>query len=411
MNKLALSQLINQLQDAKTIRKQANRLYELAKSNQSLHFNFHPESLPPTANYVLEVIRENYPDLNIPYHSRWRHFEVDGINRVEQMKEAYPSMSSLSWGKMLYELVIISVFLDAGAGKYWSFKEPSTGRNYSRSEGLALASLKLYQDGMLSNHKHEPHRIDAERLIAFTTDELADVFQVDKTNPLEGLEGRVRLLNQLGQVIIQLPNYFGEEGRLGDFYAYVCSLERNNTLSASTLLRSVLHAFGPIWPKRVAIEGVFLGDVWPYQSLKTDEEGSEFIPFHKLSQWLTYSLIEPLEQAGIQITGIDELTGLPEYRNGGLFIDMGVLEIKNKEILQIPQDPGAPLIIEWRGLTIALLDDLAHRIRQSLDLNQEQLPLAKILQGGTWDAGRRIAKQLRSDGSPPIQIISDGTIF
>lgn len=411
MNKHAFSQLVEQLQDPKTIRQRAEKLYALAKSNQSLHFNFHPELLPSTANYVLEVMRENYPDLNIPYHSRWRHFEVDGLDRIKQMKNAHPSISSLAWGKMLYELVIISVFLDAGAGKYWSFKDPSTGRQYARSEGLALASLKLYQDGMLSNHKNEPHRIDAQRLIDFTTDELAYVFQVDKTNPLEGLEGRVSLLNQLGHAMVQLSTYFGEEGRLGDFYAYVCSLERNNTLSASTLLRSVLQAFGPIWPKRIAIEGIYLGDVWPYPALKTDEVGSEFIPFHKLSQWLTYSLIEPLEQAGIHISGIDELTGLPEYRNGGLFIDTGVLAIKNQEILQTPQDPGAPVIIEWRGLTIALLDDLAHRIRQTLDLNQKELPLAKILQGGTWDAGRRIAKKLRSDGGPPIQIKSDGTIF
>ena len=45
------------------------------------------------------------------------------------------------------------------------------------------------------------------------------------------------------------------------------------------------------------------------------------MPLHKLSQWLAYSLIEPLQRAGIAVTDIDGLTGLAEYRNGGLFID------------------------------------------------------------------------------------------
>jgi hypothetical protein len=39
------------------------------------------------------------------------------------------------------------------------------------------------------------------------------------------------------------------------------------------------------------------------------------------------------------------------------------------------------------------------------------LPLARILQGGTWAAGRTIAKRLRPDGGPPLKIISDGTVF
>jgi hypothetical protein len=39
------------------------------------------------------------------------------------------------------------------------------------------------------------------------------------------------------------------------------------------------------------------------------------------------------------------------------------------------------------------------------------LPLAKILQGGTWAAGRKIARERRADGSPPLRVVSDGTVF
>ena len=46
------------------------------------------------------------------------------------------------------------------------------------------------------------------------------------------------------------------------------------------------------------------------------------VPFHKLSQWLSYSLIESLERSGLKVLHIDQLTGLAEYRNGGLFVDL-----------------------------------------------------------------------------------------
>jgi hypothetical protein len=69
------------------------------------------------------------------------------------------------------------------------------------------------------------------------------------------------------------------------------------------------------------------------------------------------------------------------------------------------------VVVEWRSLTIVLLDRLAARIRQKLGLSADELPLMKVLEGGTWSAGRRIARQLRPDGSPPIAIASDGTVF
>jgi hypothetical protein len=121
--------------------------------------------------------------------------------------------------------------------------------------------------------------------------------------------------------------------------------------------------------------------------------------------------LEPLQELGLTITGLDALTGLPEYRNGGLCVDLGLLQIKDPIILQQAHSPGSEAIVEWRALTVILLDRLAETIRQTLNLSATDLPLVKILQGGTWTAGRRIASTLRTDGSPPIQIESDGTVF
>jgi hypothetical protein len=132
---------------------------------------------------------------------------------------------------------------------------------------------------------------------------------------------------------------------------------------------------------------------------------------HKLSQWLTYSLIEPLQRAGLVVTDIDGLTGLAEYRNGGLFVDHDVLRLRYPDDAERSHDAGSSLVVEWRALTVALLDLLAERIRARLGRNAETLPLASLLEGGSWAAGRAAAYQRRTDGSPPIKILSDGTVF
>ena len=101
---------------------------------------------------------------------------------------------------------------------------------------------------------------------------------------------------------------------------------------------------------------------------------------------------------------------MPEYRNGGLFLDAGVLRLKDESLADQLHDAGDELIVEWRALTVALLDELAPLVREQLGLSAEQMPLACVLEGGTWAAGRALAQQLHG-GKPPLNIQSDGTVF
>jgi hypothetical protein len=126
---------------------------------------------------------------------------------------------------------------------------------------------------------------------------------------------------------------------------------------------------------------------------------------------LSYSLIEPLQAAGISVTEIDGLTGLAEYRNGGLFLDGGVIVPKEPGILTAAHPPYSTVIIEWRALTVALLDDIAPLVRETLGVAEADFPLARVLEGGTWATGRRLARERRPDGGPPLRIVSDGTVF
>jgi hypothetical protein len=99
---------------------------------------------------------------------------------------------------------------------------------------------------------------------------------------------------------------------------------------------------------------------------------------------------------------------LPEYRNGGLLLDTGVLHLRDPGFAEATWSVGDELVVEWRALTVALLDELAPLVRRHLEA--PELPLACVLEGGTWAAGRELAGRLR-DGRPPLLIDSDGTVF
>jgi Protein of unknown function (DUF1688) len=400
------------LQSPQAIRDRTRALFKLAEQDQLQHFRYHPEALPATAAYVLDVMGQQYPDGDIPFHSRWRHFEVQGRSRLDLLEPELSALDPLEQARLKVDLAITSVLLDAGAGSRWRYVEPGTGIEFQRSEGLAIASFHSFTAGLFSSQPDHPWQADAHGLTQLTANQLAQAFQVNDDNPLLGLEGRVALLQKLGHALRQWPQFFGADlPRPGNLVDYWLQTAADDQLSATTILQTILLGLGSIWPGRVELGGINLGDVWPHPQLPDTGPGSNLVPFHKLSQWLTYSLLEPLQDLGLTITDLDQLTGLAEYRNGGLLIDCGVLSLKNAAALEISHAPGSPLIVEWRALTLCLLDDLAAHIRQTLGVDAASLPLAKILQGGTWMAGRQIAAEKRSGGTPPIQLASDGTVF
>jgi hypothetical protein len=46
-----------------------------------------------------------------------------------------------------------------------------------------------------------------------------------------------------------------------------------------------------------------------------------------------------------------------------------------------------------------------------LGVDAAAFPVAKLLEGGTWAAGRALAARLRPGGAPPLRVHSDGTVF
>jgi hypothetical protein len=400
------------LLSAAAVRERADQLFEHGLAGRLEHFTIDLSRLDACADEVVATIAENYADLDIPFHARWRHFSAGGIDRWGVVAEAVEWEDAPALARAAFDLAIVSVLLDAGAGPDWAYAEGRTGESFTRSEGLAVASFDLIIGGAFSSRPEDPLRADAEALSGFSVTELARGFQVSSDNPLVGLEGRCALLNRLGTAVAAAPEIFGQadDPRPGGLFDVIAATAADGRIAAPSILSAVLLHLGPIWPGRVALGGVDLGDTWRHSLATAEDETSGLVPFHKLSQWLSYSLIEPLEWAGYEVVDVDGLTGLPEYRNGGLFLDTGVLALKDPADAGRPHEVGSVLVVEWRALTVALLDRVAPLIRDSLGLSAADFPLAKVLEGGTWATGRRLA-QRRRGGQPPLQVVSDGTVF
>jgi Protein of unknown function (DUF1688) len=385
------------------VRERSQELYALGLDGRLQAWVVQPEVMAATADLVAEVVRTNYPDLQVPFHARWRHFTVGGHDRWTALRVSLPE-DAAERARAGFDLAILSVLLDAGAGMAWRYREAATGADYSRSEGLAVASLAMFAAGAFA--ADGTPRADAARLAAITAAELAQGFQAGAENPLVGLEGRAALLQRLGHTLAAA----GLE-RPGALFDILAAEAVDGAIPARAILIALLRHLGPIWPGRETLDGVNLGDCWRHPGIRRADATAGLIPFHKLSQWLAYSLIEPLEEAGLRVTDIDALTGLPEYRNGGLFLDMGVIRPRDPAVLEAEHAPGDILIVEWRALTVALLDGITPMVRARLDLPAEAFPLARVLEGGTWWAGRRLAQERRPDGGPPLRVVSDGTVF
>ncbi len=507
-----------------TIRARCAAVTRAVDQGRSGWFKIDRSALPVVAREVAALTRERFPDLKIPYHSRWRHFEAGGVDRKAELDNLLAGRSAAEVARARIDLTVVSVLLDAGAGPRWRYREggsvdalalpvhrqkgddllamlgaagggaarptaaqadstaaaptapqdagstppgdgaaasnasarttttrtepPAVGTDhlaYTRSEGLGVASFRAFVAGMFSDDPNDALRVDARALQRLDAAALASAFQVSTANPLVGVDGRAALLVRLGEVLQTQAQGQGGPARPGRLFDDLTEGGARRQVAAADILRALVSRYAPIWVSGSRVLGLPAGDVWrhPWAGADTGSSaenagsgraaadapgpaagtagqrqaasGSDpatggWVPFHKLSQWLTYSLLEPFQWAGIDVTGLDALTGLPEYRNGGLLLDHGVIVPRARADLARTWKPSDEFVVEWRALTVSLLDELADLVRAELGVDARALPLACVLEGGTWAAGRRIAQQLR-DGAPPFRIDSDGTVF
>jgi hypothetical protein len=398
------------LRTAAAVRERCGTVCRWVADGRSPHFTLDQTRLGAVADYVADVTRAAYPDLRIPYHSRWRHFSAGGIDRWNELA-AHLDADPIERARIAVDLATVSVLLDAGAGDAWRYRERETGLPFARSEGLAVASLAMFRAGAFSADPARPWRVDHAALAQLDAATLARGFQVDTDNPLVGLEQRSALLRRLGTALAQRPDLFGRApARPGRLVDYFLSIE-GGRISAPTVLAALLDGLSSIWPSGLVLHGFAVGDAGRHPAVRTGDDTDGIVPFHKLLQWLTYSIIEPLEAGGLSVERLDELTALAEYRNGGLLVDLGVVRPRLPIDPHVRHEVSSQLVVEWRALTVALMDELVDLVRAKLGLDSA-FAMPQLLQGGTWSAGRKIAQTLRPPaGPPPIPVAADGTVF
>ena len=443
------------LRSLNSVRARSKLVFSKAKRNQLAHFHVDLGKFKETASYVVSIIkvcslgrtrcedRANYfrpcqrdyaPDYqSIPAHGRWQHFEVGGRPRVDQLLASWPtSIDNQEKTRRLIDLFLVSVLLDAGAGNRWSYKSKESGKMYRRSEGLAVASLEMFKAGLFSSDPTEPCQVDGAGLRKLTVDQLAKGMQVSDTNIVAGLEGRAGLLSNLADALNN-QKLFGVDARPGnmlgidgppvfsDHHCLIFELDyllsHPSTQASSvpiitipTLWNVLTSGLGSIWPTtRTQVDGTSIGDAWPCSSMPASPPAQyweSIVPFHKLTQWLCYSLMTPMTKLlQIRFAGTELLTGLPEYRNGGLLVDTGLLTLKADDanrgvesFRRYAKLKGHPcmeivplftvdddVIVEWRAVTIGFLDELLLEVNRMLLLQgDDRLTLAQMLEAGTW---------------------------
>ncbi|KAF5967139.1 urg3 [Fusarium coicis] len=437
------------------VRDQASKVFASAKQGSLKHFDYDEGQMGAVADYVSKVIdvsntmileitlkdgpnnaqRDFGPDKydTIPPHGRWQHFEVGDVARVDALVKRWSSEDGVDKTEItrrLVDLFFVSVLLDAGAGDVWRFKEPETGQVVVRSEGIAVASLHMFTAGSFSSDSSLKEKVDAKGLVELQDSSFEQHFQVSSENPMVGVSSRVKLLQAVGSNLLKHPEVFGELGRPGNLVDYLTSkASRSKTLDYEQLWFCLQDLLIPSWPgNRTVFNGHPIGDGWPLELLSdfADSQGdkdpkSKIQPFHKLTQWLAYSLSVIFErQLGFTWKNMHLGTGLPEYRNGGLFVDLGVLKLKPDDLKagkessgqELPQfEASDDVIVEWRALTVALLDELHKMLKEKYEPRGVSLSLLQMLEAGSWKSGRLLAAELRPETKcSPILVISDAAI-
>ncbi|OKL61430.1 hypothetical protein UA08_03141 [Talaromyces atroroseus] len=436
----------------RAIRERAKIVADATHAGELSHFDFHEDLLGDVADFVTSVIK--FPDMvssfqrdygpdkfdTIPPHGRWQHFDLGNVPRITALirdwKVDAAKCDNYEVTRRLVDLFFVSVLLDAGAGDHWRYIEPSTEREYERSEGIAVASLYMFQSLAFAYTEHESDKvplvngkllIERKGLEQLRTDVLEQGFQVSDSNSMLGIASRGDLLRSLGRSLLAHPDIFGNEGRPGNLVDYMIKTAGGSSeLDIITLWDTLQTLLIPIWPKdRITIAGKAIGDAWPLQVLQRKACSSHNLtdsiqPFHKLTQWLTYSLMVPFQRIlGLQWVNAESLTALAEYRNGGLFVDLGVLQLKKEALNRglkesgglLPMfEAGDDVIVEWRAVTLALIDELYKMVLSRMD--GVHLTMAQLLEAGSWKSGREVAAKHRPETkSSPILIKSDGTVF
>jgi hypothetical protein len=395
---------------AERVRSVANTLLDRALADHLDHVTVDISKLDQALIEVLETAKQAYPDFQIPPYGVWRLFEAGGVDRWSALASVRNFQSADELLAAASDLAILAAYMDVNTLQGWSYEDMMAGTVATGREATALAVINMFAAGSFSSDPVDPFRVDADAMIRLEIEELATGLQISAEQEEEFLKHLQRQLKRFGEALALRPDLFGEgqSTRPGNLVVKVGS-EGWGSVDATVLLDRLLQSLAPLWEGGAAERDVAFGDSFAHP-VKANSANQEIVPFHLNAQRMVYSLVEPLAWAGYEVDELDTLTGPGDAEHAGLFVNTGVLGFKS-ETGDLSDDQALDRHTEVRAVTIALTDRLAAMLRKELDVEQEQLPLSCILEGGTSRAGAAIVSENQDLREKLEKIMNPDSIF
>jgi hypothetical protein len=168
------------------------------------------DRLDSCAEEVVATSRQNYPSLDIPFHARWRHFSVDGSIAGVRSQRARPGPITRRWRGLRFDLAIVSVLPRRRRRAGLDLHEAAPASASHARRGLRLQASTCSSPAAFSSRPDDPFREEPRRSRRSPWRIWLTGFQAGPDNPLVGLDGRVALLNRLGQTLAASPDVFGQ---------------------------------------------------------------------------------------------------------------------------------------------------------------------------------------------------------
>lgn len=401
------------LLNAEAVRDRTQILLEKARTGPLMHTSVDFSRMASAAARVVSTAERTYPDRQFPPYSIWRNLEAGDVDRWGMLVDARGFDSPEDMARSAFDLAIVTALLGDLDGEGWCYDEVTTGQRHCGRDGLAVAVFNLFAAGVFSADPADPMRADAHALIRLEPEELAaNLAAADGTALPDGAR-RIRRLVKLGEAAGLRPDLFssGDVTRPGMLFDRLTSADNDSAVQMPAVLDKILDGFGPIWPDNHKIGDVGLGDTATHPDLLSTDATSGFLPLHARAQFLACSLIEPLAWAGIACDGFNRLTGIGDREHVRFMLDCELIVLEDPELFARPVQADHAAVAELRGLTIALTDLLATKVRHEMGAEPEELPLVCLMEAGIRTAAREIALEKRGNLTFPLRILSDSTVF
>ena len=276
-------------------------VYRWVADGRSPHFTLDESRLAAVAGYVADVTRDAYPDLKIPYHSRWRHFSAGGVDRWGELA-ARRDADALERARIAVDLATVSVLLDAGAGERLALPRPRDRPCLRTFGGACGCQPRHVRRGPLLLRRGPSLARRSCRACAHRCRGAGA--------PLSGRQPIIRWSDWSGAAhccAASAPRWpsgrictdMRRRGRAT--WSTICSrIADRRRISASS--RACAHCSracrrsGRPGSRSMDLPSAMPAGIPP---CARGDATDRIVPFHKLSQWLTYSLLEPLEAAGL----------------------------------------------------------------------------------------------------------------